>query len=96
MPFDGTHWPVTETLIEGRHRVEAGWCQGAARTRDGVCIIGSLHDAPNHETYIAASQRLLAAVKQTGFARGGLPEFNDYPGRTQEEILAVFDDAIGV
>jgi hypothetical protein len=40
MPFDGTELsPVTQALIEARQRIEAGWCQGRAHTRDVESVI---------------------------------------------------------
>jgi|SRR5947207_929590 len=103
MPFDGTEFrrqrpeidvPVIQVLLRGRGNIEQGWCQGTARTREGVCLIASLHGAPNYETYVEAHKLLLRAIGETGFARGGILEFNDAPGRTKDEVLAVCDRAL--
>src|SRR5437899_1412917 len=103
MPFDGTEFrrqrpeidgPVIKALLRGRRNIEQGWCQGAGRTRHGVCLTISLHGAPDHTTYAKAHMLLLRAIKETGFARGGISEFNDTFGRTKDEVLAVCDRAI--
>src|ERR1051325_10189007 len=95
MPLDGTYsLPLTRILLDGRAQIERGWVQHYTHTRSGVCLIGSLHDAPDSSSSLAAQMFLLAAVKETGFAKESLPLFNDAPGRTKEEILAVYDRAI--
>ena len=100
MPFDGAAIdpPVIQALWRGRKNLEQGWCQGAAITRDGVCMTAAVHaalqDVPDYVTYKKAYMLLLRAVKETGFSAGGLAEFNDTPGRTKDEVLAVYDRAV--
>lgn len=94
MPFDGTKLDdVTKLLIEGRERIEQGWCQHKTRERGAVCVIGALHDGRSgvDEPYYAAMRRLGRAV---GLAWSLLPLWNDAPGRTKDEVLAAFDKAI--
>lgn len=103
MPFDGTGFrrqqseingPVIETLLLSRGKIEQGWCQGRGQTIDGVCLVVSLRGAPDHAAYAKAHMLLLHAIKETGFARGGISEFNDTRDRTKDEILAVCDRAV--
>ncbi len=100
MPFDGTGFrqeppddEVIQILLRGREILEQGWCQGAGRTRTGVCLAVSLHGASKYETYVKAHMLLLWAIKETGFNHGGVSEFNDFPGRSKSEVLAVCDRA---
>jgi hypothetical protein len=97
MPFDDTSVRtnfVAKTLLGGRKWIEWGWVQHHAFTPNGVCLAGSLYDAPNNEVRVAAFMILQQAIKETGFATGSLSVYNDTPGRTKDEILAVYDRAI--
>src|SRR6266404_2121536 len=99
MPFDGTGFKqppddeVVQILRRGREILEQGWCQGAGRTRTGVCLAVSLLGTLEYEAYVKAHMLLLRAIKETGFAHGGISEFNDFPGRRKEEVLSVCDRA---
>lgn len=95
MPLDGTTYlPVIELLAEGRRKIEKGWCQHVARSRLGVCMMVSIEsqDPARHDAAILA---LTSALRGTGYKRD-IIEFNDAPGRTKEEVLAIFDAALGV
>lgn len=99
MPFDGTEFkaynaPVIQALLHARQNIEQGWCQGSGRTRDGVCLGISLSGVSDPTTYDKAHMLLLRAIRATGFAHGGIAEFNDTLGRTKTEILAVCDRAL--
>lgn len=95
MPFDDTDLSiVTKTLLMARDRIERGWCQGQAHAPHGVCLLGALYDAPGEKARKMAVSRMMIAIKNTGFAAGSISEYNDVPGRTKEEILAIIDDAI--
>ncbi len=95
MPFDGTTYlPVVELLAEGRRKIEAGWCQGKIRERGAVCMMGALR-SQNFATIKAAEARLRKVILRAGFARG-IVEFNDFPGRTKGQVLAIFDAAIAL
>jgi hypothetical protein len=95
MPFDGTKISqVTESLISGRRRLEAGWCQNTCQTRrwewpgrvvESFCMIGAGGDP----------ESLLRAIRRLGYDPRDVPAFNDAPWRTKEEVLAVYDEAIG-
>lgn len=96
---------VKEDLITARAKVETGWCQGtAARDKRGnhvsaqsldatqFCILGAVSAArpANSVPVIAELYRTLNHEEY----QGALSGFNDAPGRTQEEVLALFDKAI--
>src|SRR5712664_469512 len=87
MPFDGTQLSqTTQALIDGRRRIEAGWIQGGMRSRDGVCLVGSISSEPE-------AQRLL----QLALGSDVIPAWwNDTPGRTKEDVLALYDRAISL
>jgi hypothetical protein len=87
MPFDGTQLsPVTQALIAGRRRIEEGWCQGSMRTREGVCAIGAISYNPK------AIEVLYRAFGEDRY----IPKWNDAPGRSKEEVLALYDRAIAL
>lgn len=89
-----------KSLIEDK-----GWTQGAlARNRAGAhvcptehtaksfCMLGACYAANPHPAYMAnATDELLMALPKPYFE---VEAFNDAPGRTKEEVLAVFDKAI--
>jgi hypothetical protein len=85
MPFDGSQLSTTtQALIDGRHRIGAGWCQGVARSRGGgVCAVEAV--SGNY----AAIQLLQRAANTIYVA-----QWNDAPWRKKEDVLAVYDQAI--
>lgn len=89
MPFDSL--PVTNLAIdglrEGRARIERGWCQGQAHDpyANAYCLIGSI-SRPRSEVV----QYLIRAA---GIRAWSLVMWNDTPGRTQAEVLALYDRA---
>ena len=80
--------PISQTLTEARATlIEKGWCQDFAETEDGkMCLAQS---AWKYETEADVWTLLYTAL-------GGksLVTWNDTPGRTFEEVLAVYDKAI--
>lgn len=97
MPFDGSNFlyqnAVTQLLIEGRARVEQGWCRHAYQKRTGeVCMAGALgvrNALSVNVLQYDAIQRLRVAINGRD-----IEEFNDARGRTKEDILEVYDRAI--
>ncbi len=103
MPFDGVEVSqVTERLVIGRARIEAGWCQNRMhRTWGGrhseYCLIGAVRvdlpgwgfGGPN-----MAVDLLQAAIVDLGYGQTEADEFNDSPGRTKAQVLEVIDLAI--
>lgn len=96
---------VKEGLIKARAKVEEGWCQGAAaRDKGGLavaatssdatrfCILGAIN-AARLDNGVSVIGELYCALKCEA-GESSLAGFNDAPGRTQEEVLALFDKAI--
>jgi hypothetical protein len=93
---------VAATLAEARKLIAQGWTQGEfKRVVDGVecwCISGAIDKAasdykPNGLAFAA----LFHALRADDFylsSSTNLIEWNDTPGRTQEEVLALIDRAI--
>ena len=82
--------------------VERGWIQGKYEDRDsgGVCFVGALHAArggsPGEVDFRLGGQCSAAGM----IVRGLMPneatnwtQWNDYPGRTLEEVLGLLDKA---
>lgn len=99
---------VYQTLVEARKLIdEKGWTQGAMfRSSTGVklsflkkeqtasyCMVGALRAQYRPDPSIYGQvQELLHDV--IGEEWASLESWNDQPGRTKEEVLAVFDKAI--
>ena len=97
MPFDGTNYevifPVTQMLIDGRDRVQSGWCQQTMRQRGSVCMIGSLR-IKDFDAFVKAEGLLLNAVSLLGYPQRTVRDFNDDMSRTKGQVLEVYDKAI--
>jgi hypothetical protein len=98
MPFDGTEFKlpaITTMLMAGRDTIlRCGWVQHFTRTWSGVCIVGSLSDY-THSQFQEAAAFLLDAIEDLGYGQSrSLPAFNDAPGRTLGQVIAVYDRAI--
>lgn len=98
---------VRERLVRTRAIVEAGWCQHDSSTVvDGkrcFSLTGAVWEAralddlnAYHDNRVRGKvERLLhEAVEATGASAVELVKWNDVPGRTQAEVLAVIDQAI--
>lgn len=77
-----------------------GWCQHKPRERDGsVCLRGALDVVcvkihPQLGPMVEGYAAMVAAIHEI---TGMYPiEYNDAPGRTKEEILALLDRIAGV
>ena len=96
MPFDGVNFSDTRlALIQGRSRVERGWCQNTSfivtQTEYGpieqVCMMYALPRVSGGH-HLGAARILMEVVN-------GCPmTWQDMPGRTKEDVLAVYDEAI--
>ncbi len=108
MPFDGVEVSeVTERLVIGRARIEAGWCRNHLHRskwtwhgrRDYYCLLGSIYEnLPPLD--VVQSPRICCllegAIERLGYGHKSLLEFNDEVGRTQAEVLDVCDVAIAM
>lgn len=86
---------VIDVLTEARNLVEAGWTQGRFREVDDTevrhCAAGAVYavEGPGH----GAADRALRAALPPRYDRSTVA-FNDEPGRTKAEVVALFDLAI--
>jgi hypothetical protein len=97
---------ASQILQEARARLAARWIQGSLMTVDseptpGYCLLGSLPRDEKNPAVRAVVQLLftlsgdpscrLASLNDQVMALIG---WNDHPFRTQEEVLALFDQAL--
>ena len=93
---------IVEMLKRSRERIARGWCQDSyAEDKEGRrtsplsnfacawCMMGALR--PEGIECMAAEPFLRRLVPHHALA-----QFNDAPGRTQAEVLAVYDKAIAM
>lgn len=81
--------PWQQTLLEAAEYLrDHGWCQDIWRSEDGrVCLFGSVYtvsDCLMNDGYKVATQKLAR--------RGASFAWNDVPGRTKEEVIAMLED----
>jgi len=97
---------TVERLERGLERIRRGWCQGAlSRDANGIdccdiqetgppmswCMIGAVAGQVNECSILfhKAIDEIFADE-----CLGGIDSWNDEPGRTQSEVIAVFERAI--
>lgn len=94
-----------DQLLAARNLIDKGWTRGAsARNAKGeavyygdptavtFCLIGSIHA-------VGALDTAYYAVWDALIKRGGskvMSQFNDEPGRTKDDVLALIDEAIAL
>jgi hypothetical protein len=87
-----------EILTEARALIArpGGWCQGGYERDGAYCAIGALSEANKTRLYVkySACREFLRKARALMFHE--LTDYNDEYGRTKEEIIAWFDDAIGL
>jgi hypothetical protein len=102
MPLDGTTYtdPVTDLLLTGRARIERRWIKNDwERERRswlppfrkrvvGYCLASAVDLDPD------ALAPLLHAIGAPFGDEDDIADWNDEPGRTRAEVLAVIDQAI--
>jgi len=93
MPFDGAQLNQTaaDLLAAKRYLETHGWIQGAAGVDGGPrCIVGASNSVTNDLGRLFDLRDTFAAVV-------GCPsKWNDRPGRTVDEVYALFDKAIAM
>ncbi len=104
MPFDGVEVSeVTERLVIGRARIEAGWCQGHLyRTRwtlhgarPKYCLVGAVRGEPTTASVPnMALDLVIIAIRELGYGLIQPSIFNDT--HTKAEVLKVVDLAIAM
>lgn len=85
-------------LIKARRLIARGWCQGQAREQrlfgNSYCTLGALAKAAGRNYYSGkAFGAIQSEVLKQDYA-SGIVTWNDAPGRTQQEVLDLFDRAI--
>lgn len=98
---------VKEDLVAARALVATGWTQGAsALTVNGTetsprasnavcwCSVGAIFGGMQHASPDDEAQRFHLAKKALLPGGDPLSQWNDAPGRTQAEVIALFDRAI--
>jgi hypothetical protein len=83
---------TTNALMLGREKISRGWCQGRLHAGDSVCMIGAIAGESDSATYAEARNALALACFGKRWRSPII--YNDAPGRTKEEVLAKFDEAI--
>lgn len=81
--------PWQQTLLEAAEYLrDHGWCQDRSVDQDGrACLFGSVFAVAGktaNPLYFEAGTKLMA--------RGGSMYWNDLPGRTKEEVIAMLED----
>ena len=88
MPFDGSYSKKCQALLIARDMIERGWCQGRYQDEaDNVCLAGAINAA-------AAKISIWTIPIYLLFDESSLFVWNDAPGRTKEEVLALIDGAL--
>lgn len=96
---------VIAALTHARDTIEAGWCQGRGvlvRSHGGTayCAVAAIAKASRSDSGFAICALLRAipeaAPTPLGYETKSIVRWNDTPGRTKEEVLAVFDRAINM
>jgi len=98
---------VTLLLIAGRQRIEQGWVQKKYEEDGSYCALGAIGIRGNkvltervQDSCISFLYKFIphaARVPRYGLIHSPEPQvgiYNDAPGRTQSEILDLFDRAI--
>jgi len=94
-----------EMLLQARAKIEAGWCQyNEAKDENGSPVASFSAEAVSFCILGAAHGEALPPLRTALRARLGLPEwvrvsladYNDAKGRTQAEVLSLFDEAIAL
>ncbi len=100
---------TVEVLEKAKERLRGHWCQGAySMTDDGVecpietpgcrvCAHGAvIHATDSMEVRYGVQWSALSFLGSAAISNGfdSAPSYNDAEGRTEEEVLALFDKAI--
>lgn len=86
---------VIDDLRAARNIIEQGWCKG--RNTDGngsYCILGAVGVATKNESFATSRYYDAVCELRLQMPEVGLPDFNDDPSTTKEDVLGLFDKAI--
>ena len=88
---------VLNRLISGREKIKQGWCQGSMRRlTDGkmtYCILGSVNGGMTDSVGYFAQGEMEKILLKKG-EEFDLVTWNDKRGRSQREVVELFDAAI--
>lgn len=69
-----------------------GWCQGQYRKGDKSCLVSAVYRATHYAEPWEDDNGYWGALYQaTGSSMGLLSNWNDQPGRTQEEVIELLE-----
>jgi hypothetical protein len=94
MPFDGVpnqHGLASLGLARDSLSRPGGWCQGGESINGAQCAMRALATIADNAVWHDAYRRLRQALPD-GY--GSVAAYNDTPGRTQADIVALYDRAI--
>lgn len=101
MPLDSTGYSrVVSDLMEARdYLVEYGWCQRASQEGMRVCALGALFAVTGGRVMVDVNRRSTAchALQIALYKKldQSVSEWNDDPERTLDDVLELYDYAIG-
>jgi hypothetical protein len=90
---------IVQKLTEARALIAQGWCQGDyyedSDCGTKYCAVGAIRAAAEDQSYFYCLDYLGQTLAfMIGSGRYNVPNWNDAPGRTQQEVLALYDRAI--
>lgn len=88
---------ISEALLKAKNSLLLnGWCQGTGRdpNGNGVCAYWSLVDACYSGGKIDPDNLARCRESLEAVVGGSVAGRNDHPGRTLQEVLDAFDEAI--
>lgn len=92
LPVTPTLEPWQQLLLDAAQYIrDHGWCQHQLMNRHGaVCLAGALESAPGWKN---AQDAIEAVARLQPHASIWVSVWNDKPGRTKEEVIAVLEKA---
>lgn len=89
---------IVQKLTEARALIEQGWCQGDyyedSDCGTKYCAVGAIRAAAEDQSYFYCLDYLGQVLGMITASLCNVPNWNDAPGRTQQEVLALYDRAI--
>ncbi len=78
--------PVAQALLDAASLIEQrGWCQGTAERDGALCMLRAIGIAAPSVDILVAADKALVKLLNTRFGQ----VWNDVPGRTKEEVVAM-------
>jgi hypothetical protein len=82
-------------LRVAKERIAKGWCQGNFIVEGSYCILGALGWFGTGGRHDEAIRILAGLIGKSAEPKSGLWLWNDDPDRTQAEVVALLDRALG-